>query len=171
MAILTIFLHILAQNFSRWPKILNIVCLLTKTVTREQSQSIFIISELIPFFVRAFETLSIGPKIQNFVNMDNRSGTKCLKSLHKCERASFLRFWYPQNLSHVHPFFSVNVTILWSQDFKMLRKNRNKALLWEIYTQECLKPMNKQSGGNGKSFRDISGKVKYWSKSKTIKVP
>ena len=102
--------------------------------------------------------------------MDNRSGTKCLKSLHKCERASLLRFWYPQNLSQVHPFFSINVTILWSQDFKMLRKNRNKALLWEIYTQECLKPINKQSGGNGMSFKDIFGKVKNWPKSKTVKV-
>ena len=109
-------------------------------------------------------------KINIFVIMENRSGTKCLKSLHKCERASLLRFWYPQNLSQVHPFLSINIAILWSQDFKMLRKNRNKALLWEIYTQECLKPINKQSGGNGMSFRDISGIVKNWPKSKTVKV-
>ena len=57
------FLHILAQNFSRWPKILNIVCLLTKTVTREQSQSIFITSELIPFL---WERLKLCPSDQKY---------------------------------------------------------------------------------------------------------
>ena len=63
LAILTIFLHILAQNFSRWPKIFNIVCLLTKTVTREQSQSIFITSELIPFL---WERLKLCPSDQKY---------------------------------------------------------------------------------------------------------
>ena len=62
MAILTIFLHILAQNFSRWPKILNILCLLTKTDTREQYQSIFTTPELIPFL---WERLKLCPIFEN----------------------------------------------------------------------------------------------------------
>ena len=124
--IIPIFSHKSTQKLFWWPKIIQFICLFTKTHTRDQFKGIEMISELIPF---SWESLPVG---RNFENKKFRYYGHVVRYQRpqmgsKILGASRLTVGHHQNPSWVHPFFNMDKTNLKSKDFEMLRKTRQRA--------------------------------------------
>ena len=123
-----------------------------------------------PFFV---SELASWPKILNFwifVIMDTFHDIYSLKSFSESYRALHLMTKDHRNRYWVHPFFGIDKTLSEIQILECYDKTVTGLIFWTQIPIDAQESTNKDRDGQGMNFRHISGNVKNWQKSKTVKV-